>query len=55
MRFISPQVYLIAETRIDLDQLNEMIESIGGSIAKNWLDKTESSSQSDGELLTEVS
>lgn len=54
MKFVQPKVYLIGETRIDFDQLKEMLDEIGGSTALNWLSKTEVTSKSEGELLTEV-
>lgn len=54
MKFVEPQVYLIAETRIDFDQLQKMLTSLGQSTARTWLAKTKAASNSDGELLTEV-
>lgn len=54
MKFVEPEVYLIAETKIDTNQLNQMLASLGKSIALEWLSKTQVSSKSDGELLTEV-
>jgi thymidylate synthase (FAD) len=54
MKFVEPQVYLIGETRIDLTQLKEMLDAIGGSTALEWFSKTEKASRSEGELLTEV-
>ena len=54
MKFVEPQVYLIAETKIDLDQLTEMLGALGESTALDWLAKTRKASKSEGELLTEV-
>ncbi len=54
MKFVEPEVYLIAETRIDFDQLQKMLASLGQSTARTWLAKTKATSKSDGELLTEV-
>jgi thymidylate synthase (FAD) len=54
MKFVEPHVYLIGETRVDLDQLREMLGELGEATALKWLSKTESSSKSEGELLTEV-
>lgn len=54
MKFVQPQVYLIGETKINLDQLKKMLEVLGESTALEWLSKTEAASKSEGELLTEV-
>jgi thymidylate synthase (FAD) len=54
MKFVQPHVYLIAETKVDLGQLREMLGELGESTALDWLSKTEASSKSEGELLTEV-
>ncbi len=54
MKFVEPEVYLIAETKIDSDQLQKMLTSLGQSTARTWLAKTKAASKSDGELLTEV-
>jgi thymidylate synthase (FAD) len=54
MKFVQPHVYLIGETKIDFPQLREMLSALGGATALDWLSKTESSSKSEGELLTEV-
>lgn len=54
MKFVHPKVYLIGETQVHLDQLNKMLEELGGQTALEWLTKIESSSTSQGELLTEV-
>lgn len=54
MKFVEPEVYLIAETHIDHEQLQAMLDALGGKIAKDWLSKVEPASKSDGELLTEV-
>ena len=54
MRLVEPQVYLIAETKIDLGQVQQMLSTIGGSIALEWLSKVQNTSKSDGELLTEI-
>jgi len=54
MEFVEPQVYLIAETKIDFDGLKGMLASVGEETALTWLDKTKKTSNSDGELLTEV-
>jgi thymidylate synthase (FAD) len=54
MKIVEPEVYLIAQTAVDSDQLKKLLESIGGSTALDWLSKTKASSKSEGELLTEV-
>ena len=54
MEFVEPEVYLIAETKIDHDQVKAMLSSVGGDIASKWFSKTEQASKSEGELLTEV-
>jgi thymidylate synthase (FAD) len=54
MKFVEPQVYILAETKIDLAQVRRMLNALGGQTAKSWLSGTASNSQSDGELLTEV-
>ncbi|MDA4122832.1 MAG: FAD-dependent thymidylate synthase [Thaumarchaeota archaeon] len=54
MKFVQPQVYLIAESRVDPAQLKEMMGALGEKTALDWLSKAESASKSDGELLTEV-
>lgn len=54
MEFVEPQVYLIAESRINFDQLDAMLGSVGGATATGWFTKTKATSKSDGELLTEV-
>ncbi|MDA4136400.1 MAG: FAD-dependent thymidylate synthase [Thaumarchaeota archaeon] len=54
MEFVEPQVYLIAESRVNLDQLRGMLASIGGDTATDWFARTKEASKSEGELLTEV-
>ena len=54
MRYVEPQVYLIAETKIDFDQLKGMLASLGEETALQWFDQTQKTSKSEGELLTEV-
>ena len=54
MKFVEPQVYMIAETKVDLAQVRRMLGDLGGSTALDWLSKTVPSSQSEGELLTEI-
>src|SRR5271170_7305263 len=54
MEFIEPQVYLIAESRINFDQLKAMLTSVGEETATNWFTRTKEASKSEGELLTEV-
>jgi len=54
MQFVEPQVFLIAETKVNPDQLKAMLASVGGDTATGWLTKTREASRSDGELLTEV-
>ena len=44
MKFVEPQIYLIAETRIDSAQLREMLASLGEATALEWLSKTQPSS-----------
>lgn len=54
MEFVEPMVYLIAETRVNFDQLHDMLYSVGGDTAADWFAKTKGTSKSEGELLTEV-
>jgi thymidylate synthase (FAD) len=54
MEFVEPQVYLIAESKIDFGQLKSMLASIGEETATKWLARTTEASKSEGELLTEV-
>ena len=54
MEFVEPKVYLIAETRINFDQLKAMLASVGEETATNWFERTRQASKSEGELLTEV-
>ncbi len=54
MKFVEPEVYLIAETQIDQGQLRRMLKSLGGQIALDWLSRVEPASKSEAELLIEV-
>jgi len=54
MRFVQPRVYLIGQSQIDFSQLREMLGALGETTALDWLSRTEASSKSQGELLTEV-
>ncbi len=45
---------MIAETKIDPDQLKEMLREVGEETALGWFAKTREASKSEGELLTEV-
>jgi len=54
MEFVEPKVYMIAETKVDFDQLNAMLNSAGGETATKWFSRTREGSKSEGELLTEV-
>jgi thymidylate synthase (FAD) len=54
MKFVEPHVLLIAESKIDHEQLKKMLSLVGESTAIDWLKKTQTSSKSDGELLTEI-
>jgi thymidylate synthase (FAD) len=54
MEFVEPQVYLIAETKIDFGQLKTMLTSVGERTAADWFARTKEVSKSEGELLTEV-
>jgi len=54
MEFVEPQVYLIAESKVNIDQLNGMLASVGQETATKWFARTREASKSDGELLTEV-
>ena len=54
MEFVEPQVFLIAESRVNFDQLNAMLTSVGGETATDWFARTKQASKSEGELLTEV-
>jgi thymidylate synthase (FAD) len=54
MEFVEPQVYLIAESTINFEQLKAMLTSVGEETATKWLARTKEASKSEGELLTEV-
>jgi thymidylate synthase (FAD) len=54
MEFVEPQVYLIAETKINFEQVKAMLAAVGEETATNWFARTKEASKSDGELLTEV-
>jgi thymidylate synthase (FAD) len=54
MEFVEPQVYLIAESKLNFDQLGAMLASVGKDTATSWLARTKQASNSEGELLTEV-
>jgi thymidylate synthase (FAD) len=54
MEFVEPEVYLIAESKVNLDQLGRMLTSVGQETATSWFTRTQEASKSDGELLTEV-
>lgn len=54
MEFVEPEVYLIAESKLDFQGLGKMLETVGGDTAKNWFSKTKGTSHSEGELLTEI-
>jgi thymidylate synthase (FAD) len=54
MEFVEPEVYLIAESHVNFDQVEAMLTSLGGDTASNWLRRTKEASKSEGELLTEV-
>jgi len=54
LEFVEPEVYLIAESMVNFDQLKKMLASAGGDTATNWFDRTKAASKSEGELLTEV-
>lgn len=54
MEFVDPQVYLIAESKLNFDEVGEMLASLGEVTATDWLQKTRQASKSEGELLTEV-
>ena len=54
MEFVEPQVYLIAESKLNFDQLDAMLASVGAGTAASWLSRTKEASNSEGELLTEV-
>lgn len=54
MEFVEPEVYLIAESKLDFHEVGKMLESLGGNTAENWFSKTKDTSKSEGELLTEV-
>lgn len=54
MNFVEPQVYLIGETTVDLNQTKKMLGALGGATALNWMSKTLPNSHSQGELLTEI-
>lgn len=54
MHNVEPSVYLIAESRVNQDQLQAMLRNLGGDTATDWLTKTQRDSKSDGELVTEV-
>ena len=54
MEFVEPEVYLIAETKVDSEALKGMLSSVGEETALAWFAKTQKASNSEGELLTEV-
>jgi thymidylate synthase (FAD) len=54
MKFVEPEVYLIAETQVDHNELRRMLESLGGKTALDWMGRVEPGSKSEAELLTEV-
>lgn len=54
MKIVEPKVFLIAETKVDYDQLGKMLRSLGGKVASDWFKKTNKKATSDGEYLTEV-
>jgi thymidylate synthase (FAD) len=54
MQFVEPKVYLIAESKVDYNQLKQMLASVGKETALGWFAKTKEASKSEGELLTEV-
>jgi thymidylate synthase (FAD) len=54
MEFVEPEIYLIAETKIDYEQLRQALDSVGKKTATDWYERTKGASKSDGELLTEV-
>lgn len=54
MEFIEPEVYMIAETKTDPEQLRAALTSIGNKTALDWFSKTKAESKSEGELLIEV-
>ena len=54
MEFVEPEVYLIAESSVNFEQLSAMLGSAGGEIATKWFARTKDASKSEGELLTEV-
>ncbi len=54
MEFVEPQVFLIAESKVDFDQVDAMLEQVGGDTATKWFARTKEASKAQGELLTEV-
>lgn len=54
MEFVEPQVFLIAESKVNYDELNAMLALVGGETALDWLARTKEASKAQGELLTEV-
>ena len=54
MEFVEPEVYLIAESKVNPEQVKAMLASVGKDTATNWFARTKEASKSDGELLTEV-
>lgn len=54
MEFVEPQVYLIAESKVNFEQLRGMLASAGGDTATEWFTRTKAASKAEGELLTEV-
>jgi len=54
MKFVEPEVFMIAESKVDLAQTKKMLRVLGGRTAVDWLAKTVRNSQSEGELLTEL-
>ena len=54
MKFVAPEVYLIANTKIDYNEVQKMLKTLGDETALQWLKRTKESSQSDGDYLSEL-
>jgi thymidylate synthase (FAD) len=54
MKFVEPHVFMIGETKMDMNQTRQMLRALGGTTALGWFSKTLRGSTSQGELLTEI-
>ena len=54
MKLVNPEVYLIANTKIDYNEVQKMLKTLGDKTALQWLKRTKELSQSDGDYLSEL-